>query len=60
MRNAERRRIEAENRVRKLITQIPSDYIADFFDDFNKNLRDNGSNKTVSDIMREHGMSQFH
>ena len=53
MMNSERKRQEAENRVRKAISLIPRDYIEDFFEDFDRNLRNSGSHKTVKDIIRE-------
>lgn len=53
MTNSERKREEAENRVRKVLRQIPREYIQDFYIELSKNLRNAGSKKTVAEMLRE-------
>jgi hypothetical protein len=45
--------VEAEDRVRKVLNQIPPEYIQVFYVELNKNLKNAGSNKTVADMMQE-------
>lgn len=48
-----KKRIEAENRVRKLVNSIPDDHIPDFINVMEQNLKNSGSLLSVYDILNE-------
>lgn len=52
--NPNRKQLEAENRVRKLVRTIPHDAIEDFIGIMEQNLKSSGSPLSVHDILEEH------
>lgn len=53
-----RKRLEAENRVRKLVHSIPNDNIEDFIGIMEQNLKNSGSPLSVYDILNEERSQQ--
>lgn len=56
--DSKRKQYEAENRVRRLLSSIPENHIVDFYSLLDSNLKNNGSSKTVDEIMREAGVAE--
>jgi len=48
-----KKRMEAENRVRKFVHSIPDDHITDFIGVMEQNLKNSGSPLSVYDILKE-------
>lgn len=57
--NTDRKRLEAENRVRKLVRTIPHDSIEDFISIMEQNLKSSGSPLSVYDILEEHSINKL-